>query len=165
MRRWLLACVVLLPPAALLGLLWWTAEGPNYTRIEPGLYVGGYVEAPPWGTGFVLNLCEQADPYRAEHHVHEPITDGPPAPSLEWLRRMADLVAGHRAEGRTVFVHCRNGASRSAMVALAFLMREHGWTLDEALASARARRDVIRPNPAFMALLRRWERALKRDEG
>jgi hypothetical protein len=163
MSRWLpliFGAVVLAVAAVALFAAWWVQESPNYSQIEPGLYVGGYVEAPPPGTGFVLNLCREDDPYRAEHHLHEPIRDAAPAPSLEWLERMVDLVEEHRQAGRTVFVHCRAGASRSGMVALAYLMREHGWSLEEALAEARRRRDVIRPNPAFKELLRRWERHL-----
>src|SRR5689334_18278539 len=38
-------------------------EGPNYSRIEDGLYLGGFVDAPPPGTRAVVNLCEQDDPY------------------------------------------------------------------------------------------------------
>jgi hypothetical protein len=169
MSRWLpliVGAVVLALAGVALFAAWWVQDGPNYSQIEPGLYVGGHVEAPPPGTHFVLNLDEQDDPYRAEHHLHEPIADAAPAPSLDWLERMVDLVEEHRRAGRTVFVHCRAGASRSGMVALAYLMREHGWSLEEALAEARSRRDIIRPNPAFMGLLRRWEKRLaEKGEG
>jgi protein-tyrosine phosphatase len=55
-------------------------------------------------------------------------------------------------------VHCFQGASRSGLVMTAYLMREHDWTRDEAMAHIRARRPQLRPNPAFMKLLDEWER-------
>jgi len=64
----------------------------NYSRIEDHLYMGGAVVAPPRGTRAVLNLCEKEDPYRCEFHVWEPLADSEPAPSLDWLRRMVDLL-------------------------------------------------------------------------
>ena len=60
-----------------------------------------------------------------------------------------------------VFVHCRNGVSRGGLVVVAYLMARHGWSRDEALTFVRSRRATVRPNPAFMRLLREWERSLK----
>src|SRR5439155_16249839 len=64
-----------------------TGDGPNYTLIREGLYLGGYVKAPPPGTKAVLNLCRRADPYKVEAHVTESIKDTTPAPSIDWLRK------------------------------------------------------------------------------
>lgn len=161
MRRLLLLLAALVA-ATLLAVAWWTTEGPNWSRIEPGLYVGGDVGSPPCGTGFVLNLHDRPDSYAVAHYAHEPINDGEPCPDLAWLRRMVGLVEEHRRAGRTVFVHCRNGVSRSGMVAVAYLMREHGMTLEEALAFARRARPGIRPNPVFLPLLRQWENSVTR---
>jgi protein-tyrosine phosphatase len=94
-------------------ILWWLARGyepgPNYSQIEEGLWQGGAVRAPPPGTGAVLNLSRYEDPYQATVHLWEPIADAEPAPSIDWLRRMVDFIAARRREGRTVYVHCRNG--------------------------------------------------------
>src|SRR5262245_60157109 len=93
-----------------------TREPPNYAEVEDGLYLGGYVPAPPQGTRAVLNLCESEDPYRVESHRWHPIPDAEPAPSLDWLRAQVTFIEAERAAGRTVYVHCRNGVSRSGMV-------------------------------------------------
>jgi Dual specificity phosphatase, catalytic domain len=150
--------------AAWLGLAWLEREyygaGANFSLIEPGLYMGGSVPEPPRGTGAVLNLCESDDGYRCTTHRWEPIRDAEPAPDLEWLRRQVDFIAAERKAGRTVFIHCRNGVSRSGMVVVAYLMFEHGWVRDEALDFARQQRPGIRPNPAFMERLADWERKL-----
>jgi hypothetical protein len=150
----LLACVGLWASFKLLAKLY--EEEPNYTLIEEGIYVGGFVSKPPPGTQFILNLCELRDSYPCES-VQEPIRDAEPAPSIEWLSRMVELVRARRREGLTIFIHCQNGVSRSGMVITAFVMDEHGWSRDEALANIRAKRPGIRPNPAFMDLLAEWE--------
>jgi Dual specificity phosphatase, catalytic domain len=138
-----------------------TREPPNYTRIENGLWLGGYVAEPPSGTQAVLNLCETEDPYRVETHKWEPIRDAEPAPSLEWLRQQVGFIESERAAGHVVFVHCRNGVSRSGMVMAAFFMRREKWSLDQSLEFLRSRRPGVRPNPAFMRLLLEWEQSLK----
>src|SRR5437762_7166748 len=132
----------------------------NYSRIEDGLYMGGHVKKPPRRTRAVLNLCEQPDPYRCDVHVWEPIPDAGPAPDLAWLRRMVEFVDAQRRAGKVVYVHCLAGVNRSGMVVVAYLMFKNKWTRDEALAFVRTRRDVVRPNSAFMERLLEWEREL-----
>ena len=142
---------------------WRTREPPNYSRIDDGLWLGGYVAEPPAGTQAVLNLCESEDPYRVESHRWEPICDAEPVPKLEWLRSQVGFIESERAVGRTVFVHCRNGVSRSGMVLAAYLMHTEGWSRDRALEFLRSHRPAVRPNPSFIQLLLEWEQTL--DEG
>ncbi|MGH7171903.1 MAG: dual specificity protein phosphatase family protein [Gemmataceae bacterium] len=142
----------------LVGLAYVLRQEDNYSRIEDHLYMGGAVAAPPRGTQAVLNLCEKEDPYHCEFHLWEPIADSEPAPSLDWLRRMVDLVDAKQRAGVTTYVHCRNGVSRSGMLVVAYEMRKNHWTRDEALAFVRSKRPITRPNPAFLRLLLEWER-------
>lgn len=135
----------------------WTRERPNYSRIEDGLWLGGYVRQPPPGTASVLNLCETEDRYRVPHHRWEPIRDAEPAPTLDWLRQQVAFIDSERRAGRTVYVHCLNGVSRSGMVVAAYLMQREGWTRDRTLEHLRHRRPEVRPNPAFRRLLVEWE--------
>jgi hypothetical protein len=164
-RTWLLVsgCVAALAGGALLSLenvLPSQGDEP-YSLIEDRLYLGAAVDRPPRGTQAVLNLCERADTYQAEDHVWEPIADAEPAPTLDWLRQRVDYVDSRLHAGKTVYVHCRAGVSRSGMVVTAYVMFARGWTRDEALAFVRSRRPIVRPNPAFMQLLEEWEQALK----
>lgn len=134
----------------------------NYSLVEDGLFVGGYLgEAPP-GTRAVLNLCETKDRYTAEVHRWERIRDAAPAPSIDWLRQQVEFVDQQRRAGLPVFVHCAAGVSRSVMVVAAYLMARDGCTRDEALARIKARRPIIGPNAAFMRLLLEWEEELKK---
>jgi Dual specificity phosphatase, catalytic domain len=136
-------------------------KGANYSLIEDRLYAGGAVKKPPRGTRAVLNLCEQDDPYRAEVHVWDSIRDRAPAPDLDWLRQKVEFIDAQRKAGKTTFVHCRNGVSRSGMVVTAYVMWEHHLSLNEALTFVRKQRDIIRPNRAFMERLSEWEEAQK----
>jgi Dual specificity phosphatase, catalytic domain len=137
-----------------------TREPPNYSRIEDGLWLGGSVSEPPPGVTAVLNLCEAEDPYQAESHRWAKIKDAEPAPSLDWLREQVGFIENEGAAGRSVYVHCRNGVSRSGMVVVAYLMARERSPLDRALEYVRASRPELRPHPAFIWLLREWERAV-----
>ena len=146
---------------AVLGAGWALEDSSDYDRIEDGLYMGGAAGSPPWRTRAVLNLCERPDGYSCDVHAHHPISDAAPAPSLDWLREQVEWIAEQRRTGRRVYVHCQQGVSRSGLVVTAFLMAEHGWTVEEALAFARSKRPGVRPNPVFMPLLLEWEAALR----
>ena len=136
----------------------------NYSLIEKGLYQGGLVSEPPPGTQDVINLCETLDRYQGKipSYLWVPIADGPPAPSLSWLKEMVNKVDASRRDGQTVYVHCRAGVSRSGMLVTAYCMFEHHWTRDQALQFVRSKRPVTRPNPAFMQLLSEWQLFLQR---
>lgn len=129
----------------------------NFTEIEPDLFMGGYVAAPPRGCEAVLNVCEIEDEYNAPHHKWAPIADAPPAPTREWLREAVDFVVEQRRKNRPTYIHCQAGISRSSMVTAAYLMQKNDWSRDEALAFIRRSRPVATPNPAFMELLKEWE--------
>lgn len=139
-------------------------QAENYSLIEEGLYMGGDLSEPPPGTTAVLNLCEKEDPYRCAVHVWKPTHDGEPAPDTDGLKEMVGFIEEQRRAGRTVYVHCRNGVSRSGMVVTAYLMDRNGWTRDEALAHVRTKRPIVRPNRAFMQRLLDWEQVVREAE-
>ena len=59
------------------------------------------------------------------------------------------------------------GMNRSGAAVTAYLMYEHGWGRDEALAFLRGRRPQVQPNPTLMRLLAEWEEELadRRPDG
>jgi hypothetical protein len=135
-------------------------QPPNYNAIEPNLYIGGFVEAPPPGTTAVLTLSYNKDPYTTEAYKSSSIADASPAPSLDWLQEQVAFVAAQQSAGRCTYIHCDAGMSRSALVTAAYLIARDHITRDQALDYLRARRPVIHPNPAFMELLLQWEQTL-----
>jgi atypical dual specificity phosphatase len=79
-----------------------------------------------------------------------------------------DLVADkinsiHLADGK-LMIYCRAGMSRSASLCIAYFMKYHGMTVDEAYQYVRARRPIIHPNIGFMRQLRDYEKRLNSKE-
>jgi hypothetical protein len=128
-----------------------------YSLIEDRLYLGRAVREPPPGITAVVNLCGHEDPYRAESCLWEPVFEGGKEPDLDWLRRVVEFIEKERRAGRTVFVHCLAGVNRSATATVAYLMREHSWDRDRALAFVRSKRPQVQPNPTMMELLAEFE--------
>ena len=122
-RPWSRSPTVLIPAAVIflggVALLFvfverWTAEEPNWSLIEEGLYQGGLVSKPPPGTQAVLNLCESEDSYQCEIHRWQAIRDASPAPSLEWLQQQVAFVDGQRQAGRSEQALGRRGLENPA---------------------------------------------------
>jgi hypothetical protein len=63
-------------------------------------------------------------------------------------------------EKGSVLVHCEQGISRSASVVMAYLMRFHGMTRDEAYVHCKRRRPMVNPNPGFWDQLGQYEKEL-----
>jgi ADP-ribosyl-[dinitrogen reductase] hydrolase len=71
------------------------------------------------------------------------------------LTQAADTVAGLRAEGRTVLVHCVEAVSRTPAIAALYAARHLGIPVQQALRDVRAVLPDARPDPAFAAALDR----------
>jgi Dual specificity phosphatase, catalytic domain len=161
-RRTLLAAIIVSFLGVWLGLRWLerSYEQP-YCLVEDGLFLGSSIAQPPPGTKAVVNLCGREDPYKVDASLWEPIFEGGAEPNLEWLRRAVEFIAVQRQAGRPTYVHCLAGMNRSGAVVAAYLMYEHSWGREEALAYIQEKRPVVQPNPTLMRLLAEWERTLK----
>ena len=146
-------------------------QPPNWSLIEPGLYMGGREIKPPADAQAVLNLSLRPDDYgvgalgRGGVYRWDGIPDGEPAPSVEWLRQQVEFVDAQRSAGLTVFVHCDAGASRSGLVTAAYLMWRDHLSRDEAIDRIRLKRSVILPNRWFLELLLEWEKVVQEEGG
>lgn len=138
---------------------------PGYAEVEPGLWIGEQPDEPPPGVTAVLNLTEAPDRYHGAAHLvceHRPTSDDHtrPAPSMEWLNERVAWVAEQRAAGRSVFIHCLGGVSRSGMVTVAYLMSSRGYSREDALRAIRHARPQVAPRTAFWALLENYQNTL-----
>ncbi|XP_030478635.1 dual specificity protein phosphatase 1 isoform X3 [Cannabis sativa] len=61
--------------------------------------------------------------------------------------------------GGSVLVHCVVGKSRSATIVVAYLMRQHGMSLSEALKLVRSKRPIVAPNSGFLSQLKEFEKS------
>ena len=86
------------------------------------------------------------------HHVS--IQDDPSANLLKFLHECCDFIHNHDGP---VFVHCVAGVSRSASVCIAYLIKYHLMTADQAFAVVHCARPIIRPNNGFVQQLKYFE--------
>eukprot|EP01084_Bolivina_argentea_P005675 10701_1 len=56
-----------------------------------------------------------------------------------------------------IFIHCKEGVSRSASIVIAYIMKTHKLSLDKALALVKQKREVVDPNEGFMQQLKLFE--------
>eukprot|EP00245_Coleochaete_scutata_P006188 TRINITY_DN203_c0_g1_i2.p2 TRINITY_DN203_c0_g1~~TRINITY_DN203_c0_g1_i2.p2 ORF type:complete len:164 (-),score=34.56 TRINITY_DN203_c0_g1_i2:1112-1603(-) len=88
------------------------------------------------------------------------ILDSPNVDIVSRFVECFDAINEAKQQGMAAMVHCFAGRSRSATVVVAYLMKEHGISLDEALTIVRRTRPEACPNSGFMGQLRGYEKML-----
>ena len=132
------------------------------------LYIGPflYARSRAWllrhEVTHVLNATKNASClYEAElTYLRVPIDDNPIVKIEEHFEASNAFIARALADGGTVLVHCHMGRSRSATLIAAYLMAEHGHSMQEAFNAVRAARPCIAPNTGFIKALWRYESQL-----
>lgn len=140
----------------------------RFSKITDTLYVGGQVGPQGWerlqaaGVTAIVNMRREHDDRAAgidvpvEHYLHVPTVDDQPV-DLTDLQRGADWIAAQIAQGGAVYVHCAAGSGRAPSMGAAYLMAHQGMSMDEALATIKARRPFAMPMPEQLARLREFE--------
>ena len=132
------------------------------------LYIGPFLNARSraWllrhEVTHVLNATKNASClFEAElTYLRVPIDDNPTVKIEEHFEASNAFIARALADGGTVLVHCHMGRSRSATLIAAYLMAEHGHSMQEAFNAVRAARPCIAPNTGFIKALWRYESQL-----
>lgn len=129
--------------------------------LEQSLFIGGMpmswhihamLAASPTGLS-VVNLCEEF-----EGHLHEyqhrgidqlrlPIVDYCSVDECS-IREGVAFIANAVHERRSVYVHCKSGIGRCAMVLVSYLARHHAMSVQEANAWVRRHRPQVIGNVA-----------------
>lgn len=130
---------------------------PAWSEIIPGLWQGGDAECPIGKFDHVVSLCPWG-----EHTTPGPegqttwfIADGPVPEPESRIWGVAQDISDRLDRGESVLVRCQMGINRSGLIVAATLLLR-GWTIEEALAEIRARRDPMAlSNPHFADWLRR----------
>jgi ADP-ribosyl-[dinitrogen reductase] hydrolase len=130
---------------------------------DRGVWLGavGALDALPDEVNAVVSLCRVGTaqvPQRIREHLEVWLVDDASSernPNLEFvLYDTVDAIAALRAEGRTVFVHCAVGRSRTPTVAALYSARHLGVPMDEALTDLQRVLPAASPNKAFLDALR-----------
>jgi protein-tyrosine phosphatase len=108
------------------------------------------------GVTAVLDLtCESSEckPFLAIRYCHLPIMDLT-APTPEHFARALRFIQEYSPAG-VVYIHCKAGYSRTAAIALAWLLSsEQGMTMEQAVAQVRKVRPKVVIRPEILQAIR-----------
>uniref|UniRef100_A0A3Q1HJ39 Dual specificity phosphatase 16 n=1 Tax=Acanthochromis polyacanthus TaxID=80966 RepID=A0A3Q1HJ39_9TELE len=149
-----------------------TSTGP--TRILPHLYLGCQRDVlnrqdlmQQNDIAYVLNAsntCPKPDFILDSHFLRVPVNDSFCEKILPWLDRSVEFIKAKASNAR-VLVHCLAGISRSATIAIAYIMKRMDMTLDEAYRFVKEKRPTISPNFNFLGQLLDFEKKIKSPIG
>ena len=90
-----------------------------------------------------------------------PVNDVETAKISEYFWGATTFLHHLVSQGESILVHCQFGVSRSATIVMAFLMRYHNVTRDEAFIWVKRKRPKINPNNGFWKQLGAFEVELR----
>ncbi|XP_074554807.1 dual specificity protein phosphatase 16 [Halichoeres trimaculatus] len=149
-----------------------TNVGP--TRILPHLYLGCQRDVlnkdlmQQNDIAYVLNAsntCPKPDFIPESHFLRVPVNDSFCEKILPWLDRSVEFIEKAKASNARVLVHCLAGISRSATIAIAYIMKRMDMNLDEAYRFVKEKRPTISPNFNFLGQLLDFEKKIKTPHG
>ncbi|KAG9352434.1 hypothetical protein JZ751_020848 [Albula glossodonta] len=140
------------------------------TRILPHLYLGSQKDVlnkdlmAQSDITYVLNAsntCPKPDFICESHFMRIPVNDNYCEKLLPWLEKTNDFIDKAKVSNCRVIVHCLAGISRSATIAIAYIMKTMGLSSDDAYRFVKDRRPSISPNFNFLGQLLEFEKGLR----
>ncbi|KAK9516917.1 hypothetical protein VZT92_024825 [Zoarces viviparus] len=140
------------------------------TRILPHLYLGSQKDVlnkdlmAQNGITYVLNAsntCPKPDFISDSHFMRIPVNDNYCEKLLPWLEKTNEFIDKAKVSNCRVIVHCLAGISRSATIAIAYIMKTMGLSSDDAYRFVKDRRPSISPNFNFLGQLLEFEKGLR----
>uniref|UniRef100_UPI0037E93730 dual specificity protein phosphatase 8 isoform X2 n=1 Tax=Semicossyphus pulcher TaxID=241346 RepID=UPI0037E93730 len=140
------------------------------TRILPHLYLGSQKDVlnkdlmVQNGITYVLNAsntCPKPDFISESHFMRIPVNDNYCEKLLPWLDKTNEFIDKAKVSNCRVIVHCLAGISRSATIAIAYIMKTMGLSSDDAYRFVKDRRPSISPNFNFLGQLLEFEKGLR----
>ncbi|XP_040565610.1 dual specificity protein phosphatase 21 [Lepeophtheirus salmonis] len=89
--------------------------------------------------------------------IRVPLVDSSIQDAYKYFEDVSNLIKKHSEDSKKTLIHCAAGVSRSACLAVAYLMRHHNMPLEEALTKLKMVRPAVKPNNGFVHQLTRWQ--------
>ncbi|XP_068600483.1 uncharacterized protein si:dkey-175m17.7 [Brachionichthys hirsutus] len=145
------------------------AENAVVSAILPFLFLGNERDAQDldlllhFDIGYVVNVTTHLPLYHVSaglRYKRLPATDNSKQNLRQYFEEVFEFIEEAYQSGQGVLVHCQAGVSRSATIAIAYLMKHTLMTMTDAYKYVRSRRPVVSPNLNFMGQLLEFERDL-----
>ncbi|XP_022915195.1 dual specificity protein phosphatase 10 [Onthophagus taurus] len=139
------------------------------SRVLPFLYLGNSRDAADLDrlqdlrATWVLNVTSQLPGYHETCGItykQIPASDSGQQNLKQYFEEAFEFIEEARKSGSRVLVHCQAGVSRSATIAIAYIMKYQQVSLVEAYKMVKAARPIISPNLNFMGQLLELEQSL-----
>jgi len=99
--------------------------------------------------------------YQKQETIQIAVEDRVSAKLTPYLDLIADKIQQVHLGGGKILIYCRAGQSRSATLCIAYFMKYHDMSYDQAFQFVRGRRPIIHPNIGFIRQLKEYEVKLK----
>jgi len=149
--------------------------GANVSRMSACLTMGGALVAvdraalAQANVSLVINAAADVVPSAFRHegvpYIALYVTDSASTELSAVFPALCSAIQAAESSGRTAFVHCHQGVSRSGAIICAYLMYRWGLSADDAILAARKCRGTVSPNAGFRVQLHQWGQWLQQWRG
>jgi len=130
------------------------------THIIDNIYLGSaynaanYTQLKDKGIEIIINMTSEIDEYFPNDFIYKkfPLRDNGIDDVGVYLNEIIGYVKENK--NKNILIHCKMGASRSAIAVVYYLMIHHKMTLDNALEFTKEKRLIINPNNKFIDTLK-----------
>jgi len=145
------------------------------SQILPFLYLGDFVVSAHLdilkniNVRKILNITAREPNHFASEkdykidYLRLPVEDSSESPIDSYFENAFQFIDSAKKENVSILVHCAAGISRSATIAVAYIMKSMDMSVDDALSFVKERRVIARPNDHFMRCLYLFEEKLVSD--